>query len=497
MSVLVALLEGREVGVVRQASGRLSFRYEDSWRSAPGAYPLSLSLPLAARDHGHSPINAFLGGLLPDNPLILERWAKRFHVSARSAFALISKVGEDCAGAVQFIAPERLEQWKRHRDDEIEWLSEAQVAERLRGLQADIAAWRAPRDIGQFSLAGAQPKTALFFDGQRWGVPSGRTPTTHILKPPTRDLDGHVENEHICLALARGVGLPAARSEVRSFDGVSAIVVERYDRVRIPELTATTAARAAEKAAEAAMHAASRAPESAALAAQAAADAAEAAASAQSLSSFADTTKVYRVHQEDICQALGRLPSDKYQNEGGPGPTEIVNLLRASAFGGETSRGKVGVSAAEKDVATFLDAVIFSWLIGGTDAHAKNYSILIGAGGLVRLAPLYDVASILAYADIDPKKAKLAMKIGGEYRLRDIGPSEWRKLATELRLDPEAVIERARGMAHALPDHLSTELAHAIESGLNYPVIQMLARTLLERAKDCLRLLSAGTAVRL
>jgi serine/threonine-protein kinase HipA len=492
MSILVALLEGREVGVVRQASGRLSFRYEDSWRAAPGAYPLSLSLPLAARDHGHAAINAFLWGLLPDNELILDRWAKRFHVSARNPFALIGKVGEDCAGAVQFVTPDRLDSIQGQGDSDIAWLTEAEVAHRLRGLQADVAAWRLPRDTGQFSLTGAQPKTALYFDGQRWGIPSGRTPTTHILKPPTGDLDGHVENEHLCLALARALGLPAARSEVRRFEGVSAIVVERYDRVRIPELAVATAARAAAKAAEAAMHAASESQEGAALAAQAAAEAAEAAASAENLHAFADTTKVYRVHQEDFCQALGRLPSAKYQSESGLGPSEIVSLLRAAAFGGEADRKTGGRSAAAADVATFVDALIFNWLIGGTDAHAKNYSVLIGAGGLVRLAPLYDVASILAYPDIDPQKAKLAMKIGGEYRLRQIGLPEWRKLAAELRLDAGEVIERIRTTAGILPDCLATEIAHARETGLGHPVLSRLANALTARAKECLRHIAAA-----
>jgi HipA-like C-terminal domain len=65
-----------------------------------------------------------------------------------------------------------------------------------------------PRDTGQFSLAGAQPKIALLFENDRWGVPSGRTPTTHILKPPTGHFDGHAENEHICLGLARALGKP-------------------------------------------------------------------------------------------------------------------------------------------------------------------------------------------------------------------------------------------------------------------------------------------------
>jgi serine/threonine-protein kinase HipA len=494
MSIIIALLEGREVGIVRQARGRLSFRYEESWRTAPGAYPLSLSMPLAARDHGHAAISAFLWGLLPDNELVLDRWAKRFQVSPRNPFALIGKVGEDCAGAVQFATPDRLDLMLGQADSNITWLTEDDVAERLRGLQADVAAWRMPRDTGQFSLAGAQPKTALYFDGQRWGIPSGRTPTTHILKPPTGNLDGRLENEHLCLALARALGVPAARSEVRNFSGINAIVVERYDRVRIPELAVATAARAAAKAAEAAMHAADVSPEGAELAANAAADAAEAAAGAQRLHAFANTTKVYRVHQEDFCQALGRLPSVKYQNEGGPGPSEIVNLLRAAAFGGEADLKRGGKSSAEEDVATFIDALIFNWLIGGTDAHAKNYSVLLGAGGLVRLAPIYDVASILAYPDFDPKKAKLAMKIGGNSQLHQIGMREWRKLASELRLDSEAIVGRIRAMAEALPDNLLTEKKHAEEHGLRHPILLRLVDTLAERAQECSRRISADVS---
>ena len=74
--------------------------------------------------------------------------------------------------------------------------SEAEIAARIRQLREDQSAWRRPGDTGQFSLAGAQPKTALLLQDGRWGVPSGRIPTTHILKPPSADFDGHAENEH-------------------------------------------------------------------------------------------------------------------------------------------------------------------------------------------------------------------------------------------------------------------------------------------------------------
>jgi len=233
---LIAILDGQETGrVVRDAHGRLSFTYNEDWRTADNAYPLSISMPLALAQHGNDKIDPFLWGLLPDNEMVLGQWARKFHVSARNAFSLIGAVGEDCAGAVQFVQPERLDAVLGQQPPEIEWLDEADIALRLRTLRQDHSAWRIPRDTGQFSLAGAQPKTALLFEDGRWGVPSGRVPTTHILKPPTGAFDGHAENEHFCLELARALGLPVVDSKIMHFQDEVAIVVERYDRIRTPD----------------------------------------------------------------------------------------------------------------------------------------------------------------------------------------------------------------------------------------------------------------------
>jgi serine/threonine-protein kinase HipA len=417
---LIALLAGQEVGrVQRDAHGRLSFSYSDAWRQDPDAYPLSLSMPLAAKDHRRSAIEAFLWGLLPDNERVLDRWAAKFQVSARNVFALLSHVGEDCAGAVQFVTPDRLDLLRNGADDKIEWLREADIAERLKTLRTDHAAWRLPGDTGQFSLAGAQPKTALLLRGKRWGIPSGRLPTTHILKPPTGDFDGHAENEHICLMLARCLGLPAVQSQVIRFGEEIAIVIERYDRLR-------------------------------------------------------HGNDIVRVHQEDICQALGIMPTKKYQNEGGPSPAAIVDLLRAAS----TDR--------EADVDTFVAALGFNWLIGGTDAHAKNYSLLL-SGPQVRLAPLYDVASILPYGKFDKRKVKLAMKIGGEYKLDQIGLRQWEKLAREIHLDVDALLARLRAMVKQLPDEVSAAQTLARKQDLEAPLLERLAAQLIERARECSR----------
>lgn len=188
----------------------------------------------------------------------------------------------------------------------------------------------------------------------------------------------------------------------------------------------------------------------------------------------------HRVHQEDLCQALGVPPTRKYQNEGGPGAVQIVALLR------DYSR------TPAPDVQTFLDAIAFNWLIAGTDAHSKNYSVLIGAGGNVRLAPLYDLASILPYTDMNLQKAKLATKIGGEYLLRNIRLYHWKKMAAELRLDPEALIHRVDDFARQLPELAEKIRQQLFKEGLEHKVLGRLTETIAERSTQCRKIL--GTA---
>jgi serine/threonine-protein kinase HipA len=422
---LVALLDEKEVGrVQKEARGGLRFFYDDRWRKAADAYPLSLSMPLGSKEYSRSIIEAFLWGLLPDNERVLARWGSKFQVSPRNVFALVSHVGQDCAGAVQFVTPERLDAIRGGKEDKVDWLDEVDVAKRLKTLREDHAAWRLPRDTGQFSLAGAQPKTALLWQNNKWGVPSGRIPTTHILKPPTGHFDGHSENEHICLMLARSLGLPTAQSRVMRFKDEIAIVIERYDRQQIGN-------------------------------------------------------DIIRVHQEDICQARGIVPTKKYQNEGGPSALDIVELLRTYS----TDR--------EADLQTFIAALGLNWIIGGTDAHAKNFSLLL-SGRRIRLAPLYDVASILPYDEFDLRKVKLAMKIGGEYKLTQIGLREWQKFAREVRVDADELLERLMAMAKQLPDEVSAARTRAREEGLKSVIIERLATQLVARAGECRRLLAAA-----
>lgn len=423
----MVLLNGVEAGTVEQTpGGHLQFTYAERWREDRSAYPLSLSMPLARARHEDGVIRPYMEGLLPDNDRVLEMWARQFGVSARNPYSLLKHVGEDAAGAVQFVPRSRVAGLRREPGS-VEWLTESEISLRLARLLVDQSEWRRAGDRGLFSLAGAQPKTALLWAGGRWGVPSGRIPTTHILKPPALDLEAFAENEHLCLRLAGALGLPAVNSELGRFGDQLAIVVERYDRV-------------------------------------------------------ADGEEITRIHQEDFCQAAAVSPRIKYEAEGGPGAGAVARLIEEHS------------SDAGQDLDTFVAALALHWAIGASDAHAKNYSILIAPGGQVRLAPLYDVLSVLPYPDrFYPRKVQLAMTVGGENRLWYLGSRHWDRFAKASGLSVDRVRDRVLDTVSRVPDCLADVCAEASEEGLPAPFLTRFQNTLTDNAVRCRSLLRGMT----
>lgn len=425
MNEIHVLLNGEHMGTLaRDDRNRLRFTYSRSWLSKSAPAPLSLSMPVLDQAYSGRTLENWLWGLLPDDPETLARMARQFHVSPNNVFSLLRELGEDVAGAVQFIPPDRVE--KTIANSEVRWLDAADMDSRFEALQRDAADTRRMDDPGRFSLAGAQAKVALLELDGRWGVPGGRMPTNRIVKLASGMFEGLIENEHFCIQLVKAVGLNAVESRVMTRAGITAIVVDRYDRVET------------------------------------------------------SNGELVRVHQEDMCQASGIHPHQRYENEGGPGVLDILDVLNAS-------------SEPVVDREAFVRMQIVNFLIGGSDAHAKNFNVLLGNNHAVRLAPFYDVASILPYQDF--KACKLAMKIGQSCAFEHTLPRHWEALGKRIgngKLVMKALETYARQIKAALP-----RVASEIEAdGIHHEIIPRLVDSIgqnCDRALNALRYYSERT----
>lgn len=378
---LNVFLNARHVGqLVRERSGAISFSYAADWLAWEHHLPISRSLPLRPDRYVGAPVLAVFDNLLPDFEPIRRRIAERVGAEGTDPFSLLSEIGRDCVGALQFLpgdeAPAPADRLTGER------LSDEQIAALLKELDIAPLGIRRERDF-RLSIAGAQEKTALLFHDGNWIEPTGTTPTTHIIKPQIgrlpngMDLTNSVENEHLCLKLLESFGLRTAQTKIVQFEDQKALVIERFDR------------------------------------------------------QWTKDGRLIRLPQEDCCQALSTPPTRKYQSEGGPGIVEIMSLL-------------LGSDDPAIDRHDFFKANILFWLIGATDGHAKNFSLAMTPGGRFRMTPLYDVLTVQPTVDakaIDRKDFRLAMRMGASnhYRVYDIAGRHITETGVEAGLSRDAV----------------------------------------------------------
>ena len=258
------------IGTLELIEGQLSFRYSPDWLSRPDAVTLSSSLPLQAESFDDHRSRPFFAGLLPEGQL-RRLIAQLFQVSSQNDFALLDHIGGECAGAVTLLAP-GLALAIPDAGNEVRWQSDEEIVAILDELPH--RPMLAGKDGLRLSLAGAQDKLPVIFDGARIGLPCNGTPSSHILKPAIHALEDTVTNEGFCLVLAEAMHLKPAKSQVHTVLGRQFLLVERYDRVVDAK------------------------------------------------------GRRQRLHQEDFCQALGVVPEMKYQNEGGPDLAKCFDLVR-------------------------------------------------------------------------------------------------------------------------------------------------------------------------
>lgn len=172
--------------------------------------------------------------------------------------------------------------------------------------------------------------------------------------------------------------------------------------------------------------------------------------------------KIQRLHQLDFCQLTGRLPDQKYEKEGGISLKMIFDVLDHYTDKPALNRLKV------------LDWILFNYLIGNADAHAKNLAVLVLPNNKIQLAPFYDILCTQLYDSLD---TRMAMAIGGEYRSKWVRKKNWQQFAEELSVNMTLLRERALKLSHSMLQQLplvANRLSLSKESRLLQKITQVI-----------------------
>ncbi len=292
-------------------------------------------MPLRKERFKRKECRGFFAGILPEDSK-REIIAGNLGISARNDYAMLERIGGECAGAVTFLAHG---QPLPERDYGYRTLSKHELAEVLKELP------KRPLLAGdegiRLSLAGAQDKVAVRIEGGEVCLPLGGAPSTHILKPAVERFDGIVFNEAFCMKLAAAAGLSTAAVQTRKVQGIDYLLVERYDRIHLPTPSGEPV--------------------------------------------------LERLHQEDFCQAQGIISEHKYQKEGGPSLQQCFGLLR------EVSSAPV-IDLARLLDAVIYNYLVGNNDAHGKN-FSLLYRTGTGDPE-IRLAPLYDLVSTVYYPEL-------------------------------------------------------------------------------------------------
>lgn len=386
------------VGQLLQVQGGdLAFEYDEAYLESAGI-AISYALPLKKERLEGTEVKAFFSGILPDEGE-RERLARQIGVSQKNPFALLNAIGGECAGAISIHPLEDGEKIHKKNDASADTsvipLSETDALALLQRLE------QRPLLAGEnglrLSLAGAQQKLAVIYQNEQIHLSKGDAPTTHILKPPLQRLEDSCFNELFCMRLANAIGFETPHTFLYWAGETPCYLVERYDRIRHQD------------------------------------------------------GSIQRLHQEDFCQALGIVPEQKYESEGGPSIQACLTLLDDAS------------TQPAKDKMNFIDRIIFNYLIGNTDAHGKNFSFLYDKEK-ARLAPMYDLLSLAIYPAFDPR---MAMSIGKRKNPDEVLLRHWHSLVPNTKLAQRNLEKRLLKLAKETP-----QKAEALKESLKQEDLQ-------------------------
>ena len=374
------------------------FSYSEDYLRSEDAAPVSLSLPLKAEPFPAAQTKNFFEGLLPEG-FTRRTVAQWMHVAEDDYLSILHGLGRECLGALCITV----------EGEESEAAYTPITEQEIQALAAEGATKSAELVTrSHLSLTGASGKVGLYFhpEGNGWYLPRGTAPSTHIVKQSHVRLDAIVTNEQLSLLTAARCGIEIARSFIINTgsgeDREVLFAAERYDRQFVPN------------------------------------------------SRRIDGLPCpLRLHQEDFAQAMGIPASEKYEKEPKGYLRGMFDLLRRSS------------ADPIADQLKLWDVLVLNYLIGNTDAHIKNFSLLYSPNQkTVRLAPAYDIVSTTIY---EKSTRDMAFYIGGVISLDDLSREVFRLAAKEVGLGErmamrrfDSMCERFRPALHAAAEELAS-----------------------------------------
>jgi serine/threonine-protein kinase HipA len=375
------------------ADGSLSLRYAERWLQTSGAFPLSVTMPLRAEPYPSDVISPWLANLLPEEDQ-LQMLTRSLGLDQADVLAVLAEIGGDTAGALSFGAATDRALWKYAPLTTFYDTPDPHHA--LERHFEDLG--RRPFLVGEEgvrqSLAGGQKKSALAVLGPD-GAPVLRLPQDgDVLAIPLNGAPSSL------IVKPDNPNLPGiTENEVWCLRMAQAIGIEAAQ---------ATVLKSSKRTAIGVLRYDRR---------------------------LGQSGQLLRLHQEDFAQANSLPPGRKYER-GTLRGLDLKTLL-------ETGRR---VSAT--DALALLDQVIFNILVANTDAHAKNYSLILPVGSAPRLAPLYDVSTVLTWPHVVKTYAQF---FGGKKRNPDsIAGRHWEAVAREVGYRPTDVKGRVEQLVSSM-----------------------------------------------
>ena len=343
------------------------FSYSKEYITRNDSRAISVSLPIQDEPFSPEQTKVFFDGLLPEG-FMRKSISTNMHLDENDYLSILNNLGKECLGAIRIDESDELQE---------SWY-EAITSEQVEKLAAEGTTKSTEIVIKtHLSLTGASGKVGLYYDDKegKWYLPGGMAPSTHIVKQSHIRLDGIVTNEQLSMMAARKCGIDISESFIvnagKGIDSEVLFATKRYDRI-IDETSPM----------------------------------------------IGKLKRPYRIHQEDFAQAMGIASFEKYEREDQNYAEKMFEIIR------NYTRSPL------EDQLRLWNRIVYNFVLGNTDAHIKNYSLLYDPHmGGISLAPAYDMLSTVIY---ESATRDMSFNIGGIRNLDSIDEERFKLMAARV-----------------------------------------------------------------